>query len=208
MTKTQLNKITAIAKRIMKSDKNDFRKRKEEIDGKICVTDGYRAIIFNCPIDLPDDEREDKRSGSYASVITTYMDDCRKNYREVLKIPTADDIKATMKAMKEQYVDIPTKFIDEWLLGQTEDGHKILVDPKFLLDMVEALPGCTCYSSGEYKKPVYFKADNGEGFLMPRFDSLLGGYHIRRIHGRLEWEELPRETDSWTCKTSKVSEQA
>ena len=204
MTKTQLNKITAVAKRIMKSNKNDSRKYKEEVNGKTYVCDGYRAIIFNGPLVLPDDDR----AYSYVSGIDTMMKEIHKNCTEVLKIPTADDIKVTMKAIKEQYVDIQTKYTDEWILGNTADNHKILVDQNYLLDMIEALPGCTCYSSMEYKKPIYFKADNGEGFLMPRFDSLLGNPHIRRIHGRLEWEELPHETDSWACKNSKGNEQA
>ena len=43
----------------------------------------------------------------------------------------------------------------------------IWVNPEYLLDMLNALPGCVAYKPDRPIDPIYFKAKNGDGLLLP-----------------------------------------
>lgn len=48
-------------------------------------------------------------------------------------------------------------------------SENVYVNPRYLLDMLQALPGCECwvYAERAGKTPIYFNADNGDGVLIP-----------------------------------------
>lgn len=46
-------------------------------------------------------------------------------------------------------------------------NNRVMVDIDFLIDMLQALPGCKAYKPKAYYAPIYFKAQNGDGILMP-----------------------------------------
>lgn len=47
------------------------------------------------------------------------------------------------------------------------DGF-IYVNPQYLIDMIQALPGCIAYKPKNQKSPIYFEAPNGDdGILLP-----------------------------------------
>ena len=48
-------------------------------------------------------------------------------------------------------------------------AENVYVNPQYLLDMLQALPGCTCYTDADKvgKAMIYFVADNGDGVLLP-----------------------------------------
>lgn len=44
----------------------------------------------------------------------------------------------------------------------------IHVNPQYLIDMIQALPGCTAYKPQSQTSPIYFEAPNGDdGILLP-----------------------------------------
>ena len=46
------------------------------------------------------------------------------------------------------------------------DGF-IWVSPQYLIDMIQALPGCTAIRPARNIDPIYFGAETGEGLLLP-----------------------------------------
>lgn len=48
-------------------------------------------------------------------------------------------------------------------------AENVYVNPQYLLDMLQALPGCECWIDSEKagKAPIYFVAENGDGVLLP-----------------------------------------
>ena len=46
------------------------------------------------------------------------------------------------------------------------DGF-IYVNPQFLLDFMQALPGCEAIRPEDAKHPIYFKSEDGDGILLP-----------------------------------------
>ena len=80
---------------------------------------------------------------------------------ETLQLPSIGELRAHMAAKK---VKCGKKLIPgPYLL----DGF-IYVNPQYLIDMIQALPGCTAYKPKNQTAPIYFAAPNGDdGILLP-----------------------------------------
>lgn len=78
---------------------------------------------------------------------------------EVLNLPTVKELKAWIKE----------KHIRRNNPGKTvfHIDNFTYVNPFFLLDMIEGLPGCVAYKPENAKTPIYFHAESGDGILCP-----------------------------------------
>ena len=125
--------------------------------GLYCVCDGYRILrlkedvtsvphIDNTP-DTPD----------MANLMKPAIDNmCQK-----LDLPQELEVKAYIARCK---VVAGNGHTYSYQLAEN-----VYVNPQYLLDMLQALPGCTCYTDADKsgKAMIYFVADNGDGVLLP-----------------------------------------
>lgn len=140
--------------------------------GKQCVCDGYRLIRFNDPLPLPAAEGD----GLDAEKA---MEAAKRNTKP-LELPTAKDLKALIKIAKAN----STQGGERWTGRIYRSDKKVYcydfgeflpgVNASFLVDMLEALPGCKAYYETE-SGGIYFTAENGDGMLLP----------IRKDHEKL-----------------------
>lgn len=47
------------------------------------------------------------------------------------------------------------------------DGGRRWVDPRFMLDMLQAMPGAVAYTTEKAISPLWFESDQGDGILLP-----------------------------------------
>lgn len=47
------------------------------------------------------------------------------------------------------------------------DGGRRWVDPRYMLDMLQALPGAVAYATDRATAPIWFDSDHGDGILLP-----------------------------------------
>lgn len=148
--------ITAAVKRIIRSAPGTL-KGLYELNKRYVVCDGARAIRFYD--DIPELTRAE--SGPNVDNIIDgdrYTSGVAKS--EPLMLPTVKDLKehiAKSKAKKRFTVNIPYEL----------DGGEICVNAQYLSDMLQALPKCKAYKPMTRYSPIYFKAENGDGILMP-----------------------------------------
>lgn len=121
-----------------------------------CVCDGYRAVRFNDKILLP--EINEKYKGSEFDL--TNICKPSQNAKEI-QLPDIADVKVWAKTQK--YVEGKKKHIKPYLLNE-EIG--VYVNPNYLIDMMECLPSAKVYVASPISA-IYFKADNGDGILLP-----------------------------------------
>jgi len=155
MNKTTVKKMTAAARKIIKSaarvDKRSGRNTAllYTVDGRSVVCDSYRALRY--PADLPDlPHAEYNDFGRSAAAL---MDHDLKGCTVSVPLPSVDSIK---QAISEKQKHIP--------LGPVH------VNPKYLLDMVQAIPDADARINprrGDIS-PIYFRdIDGADGLLMP-----------------------------------------
>lgn len=122
--------------------------------GKFCILNGYMAFRFR------DDMVSIGRCVEYFEFDKAFSDVAQST--EVLPTPSRADIKAyiaetgsTRKAIKEPYTP------DGW-----PDWYA--VNPFYLLDVLDAIPGAEFYKPGKYCTPIYFtNGDGDDGILCP-----------------------------------------
>ncbi len=80
---------------------------------------------------------------------------------ETLQLPTVGEIRAhmaTKKFKRGKKVAYASYLLDDY----------VYVNPQYLIDMIQALPGCTAYKPCNNISPIYFEAPNiGDGILLP-----------------------------------------
>lgn len=147
------------AERILKTspDSRQMLKFAHEKDGKQYICNGYILIINNNPLPLPpvpeniicdiDFERLYK-SNIYDSKIP-------------LKLPIVADLKAQYKIEKAQHKG-EKGFRPVYRFGDELPA----VDMQYLIDMLEAMPECKAFSSGQ-TRALQFENENASGILMP-----------------------------------------
>ena len=155
--------IMAALKRIIKSaGKNRnfdgiFETIGDDNIKRYAVCDGYRLIRLN----------KDYKNMQHATDPRIESDTFNKAIKgsqrdEIMPLPSIADVKAfiaqekarpgkSYKANQSPY----NVFLDVW------------VNPEYLLDMLQALPGCKAYKPVIRKNPIYFEAENGDGILLP-----------------------------------------
>lgn len=147
-----------------------------EKDGKYFVCDGFRALRLN-----EDITALEHVAAETAPRVEDLMNRAEVEKTAVLELPTAAEIKAHIAAAggAKNARQNPLYI-----------GGLVAVNPVYLLDMLQALPGCVAYVTKNNVSPVYFVADNGDGILCP----------VRPADEKLEeiranWEKLTEKPE-------------
>lgn len=151
---TKPSKLTAAKRIVSNCSRESLRGTWSDADGRTCICDGFRAV---------------RVSDSFASLPTVpewrEMPRIFKNpmeYTRVVELPT---VAALKKSAAEQRAAGGRSCTPAYDFG--DDLPKVSCD--YLLDMLALLPGCVAYVANRCAttSPLYFKADNGDGILMP-----------------------------------------
>lgn len=152
--------VAAAVKRMLATDDTrpalKFMHRTEfRGETRYAVCDGYRALALKHDITcLP-----------HANEGETFIDmnqtmDLEKH--EEIHLPTVKELKATIAAHPELDSRKTKRKRAPALLDE-----KIGVNAIYLLDMLQALPGCRAWMTGSFYKPIYFESEDGDGILLP-----------------------------------------
>ena len=122
-----------------------------------CVCDSYVAIRFNEKPLLP--EIDSKYHGQEMNLeqIVKPMDGSKE-----IALPDIGELKVYIKTHKIKEKNNPKKVAD-YLLNEELN---LWVNPQYLLNAMECLPDCKAYAANRIS-PIYFKAENGDGVVMP-----------------------------------------
>ena len=122
-----------------------------------CVCDSYVAIRFNEKPLLP--EIDSKYHGQEMSLeqIVKPMDGSKE-----ITLPDIGELKVYIKTHKIKEKNNPKKVADYLL----DEELNLWVNPQYLLNAMECLPDCKAYAANRIS-PIYFKAENGDGVVMP-----------------------------------------
>ena len=156
--------VTRAAERILKGCNRDGYRGAYMAGGKQVVCDGLRLIRFNDPLPLPEDAGgldPEKAIGP------------RSEYAAPLELPSLEKAKSLLKIVR-RCKGRPTENVSAWKsksgkgFYQYDFGEGLpAVDLEYLVDMLEALPGCKAYRRDNPHSPIYFTAENGDGILLP-----------------------------------------
>lgn len=122
-----------------------------------CVCDSYVAIRFNEKQLLPEiDEKYHGQEMQLEQIVRPIYDS------EEITLPDIGELKVYIKThkIKEKNND---KKVADYLLGEELN---LWVNPQYLLNAMECLPDCKAYAANRIS-PIYFKAENGDGVVMP-----------------------------------------
>ena len=122
-----------------------------------CVCDGYVAIRFKENPLLP--EIDEKWHGQELNL--EYVVNPTDGSKEI-ELPDISELKVYIKTHKIKEKNNP-KTVDDYLL---DEELNLWVDPQYLLNAMECLPDCKAYAANKIS-PIYFKAQNGDGVVMP-----------------------------------------
>ena len=118
-----------------------------ESNGMYCVCDGYRLVCLNNDItSLPRTENDFNIEKVFKGI---------SEKRIVLNLPSVADIKAAMATAKK---DTPPYIFIDGLVG---------ANAKYLLSMMQSLPGCVAYVPNNRTAPILFESPAGKGLLCP-----------------------------------------
>ena len=122
-----------------------------------CVCDSYVAIRFNEKPLLP--EIDEKYHGQEMQLehIVKPMDGSKE-----INLPDISELKVYIKTHKIKEKNNPKKVADYLL----DEELNLWVNPQYLLNAMECLPDCKAYAANRIS-PIYFKAENGDGVVMP-----------------------------------------
>ena len=164
--KTRMDKSTSsasvvlAAKRICKSAVENNRMRLGGLlfqDGYYCLCDGYRILrlkedVSSLPHLAPTPEQPK---------LGDLMQSAKMNQSMQIQLPSKLEVKTYIARCKAAAGNKHTYSI--------QLSEYVYVNPQFLLDMLQALPGCICYTEADRagKAPLYFIAENGDGILLP-----------------------------------------
>jgi len=161
-TRGQISAMNRIAKGV-KGYKEAW-KGVVNLDGKSIILDGYRLLRLSAdPEELPRAECNGLpfEMDTLKRIIEKSVNAPAEKADKELPLPCIDDLRATIKAQKAGKVSMPLVY---WTL---QDGNHLGVNAQYLLDMMLALPGCTAYRPETCSAPIYFKAGENDGILLP-----------------------------------------
>lgn len=148
------------AQHIFKTASRDDLRGAWEQEGKQILCNGYLAIALNSPInDLPAAENQ-----TFDAL--NCIEPASRNNGEFLPVPTAAELRAYIKQRGAEMKAAGMK--EKFPLYDFGDGLPA-VDARFLLDIVEILPGAT-FRASNYRPDIggiYFESADGFGILLP-----------------------------------------
>ena len=153
--------------------------------GKHCVLDGFRLVRFSKPLT------------GFPTVNTTFDTNKaigdKSRYNIKLALPTVKDLKADMKIAKLSGMDVNRIHVIS--IGKRMDfGYDFgfglpMVNAKWLIDMLEALPDAAAYAvEGCACNPLYFVSGEDDGILLP-----IRRANTTHLDPAIEAEEKPIE---------------
>ena len=122
-----------------------------------CVCDSYVAIRFNEKPFLPEIDSKYHGQEMQLEQIVKPMDGSKE-----IALPDISELKVYIKTHKIKEKNNPKKVAD-YLLNEELN---LWVNPQYLLNAMECLPDCKAYAANRIS-PIYFKAENGDGVVMP-----------------------------------------
>lgn len=124
---------------------------------KYCVCDGFVAIRFNEKPLLPEIDKKWHGQEMQLEQIVKPMDGSKE-----INLPDISELKVYIKTHKIKEKNNP-KNVADYLLNEELN---LWVNPQYLLNAMECLPDCKAYAANRIS-PIYFKAENGDGVVMP-----------------------------------------
>ena len=122
-----------------------------------CVCDSFVAIRFNEKPLLPEIDSKYHGQEMQLEQIVKPMDGSKE-----INLPDISELKVYIKTHKIKEKNNPKKVAD-YLLNEELN---LWVNPQYLLNAMECLPDCKAYAANRIS-PIYFKAENGDGVVMP-----------------------------------------
>ena len=122
-----------------------------------CVCDSYVAIRFNEKPLLPEIDEKYHGQEMQLEQIVKPMDGSKE-----IALPDISELKVYIKTHKIKEKNNPKK-VEDYLLDKELN---LWVNPQYLLNAMECLPDCKAYAANRIS-PIYFKAENGDGVVMP-----------------------------------------
>ena len=122
-----------------------------------CVCDGYVAIRFNENPFLPEIDSKYHGQEMQLEQIVKPMDGSKE-----ISLPDIGELKVYIKTHKIKEKNNPKK-VSDYLL---DEELNLWVNPQYLLNAMECLPDCKAYDANRISQ-IYFKAENGDGVVMP-----------------------------------------
>ena len=122
-----------------------------------CVCDSYVAIRFNEKPLLSEIDEKYHRQEMQLEQIVKPMDGSKE-----IALPDISELKVYIKTHKIKEKNNPKK-VEDYLL---DEELNLWVNPQYLLNAMECLPDCKAYAANRIS-PIYFKAENGDGVVMP-----------------------------------------
>ena len=122
-----------------------------------CVCDSYVAIRFNEKPLLPEIDEKYHGQEMQLEQIVKPMDGSKE-----ITLPDISELKVYIKTHKIKEKNNPKKVAD-YLLNEELN---LWVNPQYLLNAMECLPDCKAYAANRIS-PIYFKAENGDGVVIP-----------------------------------------
>ena len=122
-----------------------------------CVCDSYVAIRFNEKPLLPEIDSKYHGQEMQLEQIVKPMDGSKE-----IALPDISELKVYIKTHKIKEKNNPKKVADYLL----DEELNLWVNPQYLLNAMECLPDCKAYAANRIS-PIYFKAENGDGVVMP-----------------------------------------
>ena len=163
--KSGTKSIVAAANRIIKNAESNgkdvlagmFENKDKYGETKYCVCDGFVAIRFNEKPLLPEIDEKYHGQEMQLEQIVKPMDGSKE-----IALPDIGELKIYIKTHKIKEKNNPRKVAD-YLLNEELN---LWVNPQYLLNAMECLPDCKAYAANRIS-PIYFKAENGDGVVMP-----------------------------------------
>lgn len=157
--------IVSAAKRIVKSAKATKRDTISGVFANIdkdgterwCVCDGYVGVRFNEPMPLEEVDTSKCTPFDMSQVC------CMPDNAKELDLPSLAEIKVYAKTNRVNG-DRKGSTKPKPMKIDTEIG--LWVNPELLINIMECLPNAKAFATTR-KSAIYFKADNGDGVLMP-----------------------------------------
>lgn len=122
-----------------------------------CVCDGFVAIRFNeKPLLAKIDEKYHGQEMQLEYIVKP-MDGSKE-----IALPDISELKVYIKTHKIKEKNNQKK-VEDYLL---DEELNLWVNPQYLLNAMECLPDCKAYAANRIS-PIYLKAENGDGVVMP-----------------------------------------
>ena len=157
--------IVSAAKRIVKSAKATKRDSISGVFANIdkdgtehwCVCDGYVGVRFNEPIPL--EEADTSKCAPFdMSQVCRMLDNAKE-----LDLPSLAEVKVYAKTNRN---DADRKGKSKPKPMKIDDEIGLWVNPELLINIMECLPSAKAWATTRIGA-IYFKADNGDGVLLP-----------------------------------------